>query len=511
MINRDGAQISLWQHTVEPLDQNNQNGNNSIFDVIIVGGGITGLTTALLLQQQGKRCVLAEAHNLGFGTTGGTTAHLNTILDIPYYQIQKDFGEDDAKIVAEGTREAIGIVERLVREYQIDCGFERKAACLYAQTPDEADELQKIVDAAREVGVDASWAEETPVPIPFVKAAIFSEQAQMHPTRYIFGLAKAFAEAGGIILEQCHINDVKAGGLVTAYTSTGDLRASSLVYATHLPPGLNIFNFRCAPYRSYAAAFVLSSGQYPDGLAYDLKDPYHYFRSQETDGNKYLIAGGYDHKTGHNENTGHSFLELEAYVKRYFGDAEAAYKWSSQYYESDDGLPYIGAMPEQENVYVATGYGGNGITLGTLAGRIISDLIVTGSSKYADVFEPSRVKMVAGFRNFVKENADVAVSFVKRRFSFEQLEQLASLAPGEAAIAEFEGKKVGIYKNEDGKVQMVNPTCAHAGCIVAWNAAEKTWDCPCHGARYSPDGECVTGPAKRDLEQIALDAQEQPD
>jgi nitrite reductase/ring-hydroxylating ferredoxin subunit len=323
----------------------------------------------------------------------------------------------------------------------------------------------------------------------------------MHATRYVGGLARAFEANGGVLLEHCVVTGVdQHDNTFTANTSLGVIKAKKVVYATHIPPGINLLHFRCAPYRSYAMAVRLSTGDYPEGLLYDVKDPYHYFRTQEVDGEKYLIVGGYDHKTGHEENTEKPFMELEAYVRGIYDVDSVAYRWSSQYFNAADGLPYIGQLPgADDGVYVGTGYGGNGITLGSLAGSILSDLVMGKENAYAELFRPGRIKPIAGFMDFVKENADVASQFIGKRFAYEKISTLSELAAGEATLADWEGKKVALYKDENGKVHAVDPVCKHAKCIVAWNRAEKTWDCPCHGARYTPQGEMITGPARAGL------------
>ena len=501
-MNRDGERKSIWDEGMADYGPVNPWDIHNVYDVLIIGGGITGLTTALILQEKGMKCILAEAHNLGFGTSGGTTAHLNTLLDTPYVQIDKDFGEAAAQQTAAGAREAIDLIEGLVSKYNIACDLSYKPGYLFAQTQKEADELEKIKEANDKVFVLTEWSENIPVPIPFEKALKVDFQGQLHATKYLAGLAKAFEDNGGVILTHCLVNGLQQEEWINADTSLGIIKARNAVYATHIPPGVNIFSFRCAPYRSYAMAFTLQSGRYPDGLAYDSKNPYHYFRTHTIDGVKYVIAGGNDHKTGHNDNTDHVFTELEAYLRRYFDIETIPFKWSSQYYNSVDGLPYIGLMPGEENVYVATGFGGNGLIFGSLAAKTICSILHNEPTPYEELFDPSRIKMLAGFATFIKENADVISQFVGKRFSYEQISQLAELAPGEASIAEWEGQKVALYKDEQGKIHAVDPVCPHAKCIVAWNSAERSWDCPCHGSRFTPDGDLLNGPATKGLQQV---------
>ena len=235
-------------------------------------------------------------------------------------------------------------------------------------------------------------------------------------------------------------------------------------------------------------------------------DPYHYYRTQDIDGEKYFIAGGEDHKTAHEENTEACFNDLIAHTKKHFDVAEVTHRWSSQYFEPADGLAYIGHLPgNPENVYVATGFGGNGITYSHIAAITLTDLITKGNSEFKDLFSPGRIKPVAGFEAFVKENADVVKEFIVKRISPEKITALSELANGEARVVRYEGEKIAIYKDENGKAHALNPVCTHAKCIVGWNVAEKTWDCPCHGARYSIDGEVLTGPARKGLEKIDLE------
>lgn len=505
-MKRDGACTSLWQMHMPDFTERKSE-SKEIFDTLVIGGGITGITTALLLQKAGRKCLLLEAHNLCFGTTGGTTAHLNTFLDTDYEQIRKDFGEEGAQLVAKATKQALDLFKQNVTEYKIDCGYEEKDGYVYSQTPEQTEQLQKIYEASKIARTEVEFASEIPLPIPFQKAIIYKRQAQLHPTKYVLAIANAFEEAGGIIIQQCKVNDVKKrdDDLLDVDTTKGAFSVQHVIWCTHIPPGVNLLHFRCAPYRSYAMAVKLKSGNYPNGLAYDMYDPYHYYRTQDIDGDKYLIVGGEDHKTAHEENTEMCFRHLESHVRKFFDVEQVVAKWSSQYFEPSDGLAYIGHLPgNPDHVYVATGFSGNGITYSHIAAITLRDLILNGKSAYADLFSPSRIKPVAGFAAFVKENADVVKEFVSKRIAKEKLTSLAGLSAGEAKVVKYEGESIALYKDESGAVHAVSPVCTHAKCIVAWNRAEKSWDCPCHGARYSPDGEVLTGPASRGLEKIDL-------
>ncbi len=501
-MNRDGANFSIWQHDMPEYKPVNGLQKDMIYDVLIVGGGITGITTALMLQLAGKRCVVAEAYNLGFGTTGGTTAHLNTLLDTPYTTIARNFGEDGARLTAIAARDAINLIEGFINTYAIDCDFQYQSAFLFSQNEDETNELKKIEEATAKAGVDLFLADSLPFNISFDRVVKIEKQAKFHPLHYIHGLARAFEKIGGIIVQNCPIDEVSSGEYFKANCNYGLLHADKLVYATHVPPGINLLHFRCAPYRSYAGAIKLQPGAYSGGLVYDMKDPFHFFRTQTINNEDYLIAGGFDHKTGHHDNTDHLFTELHAYLKPYFDFEKFDFHWSSQYFNSTDGLPYIGLLPGHDKTYTATGFGGNGMIYGTVAAMIISDLIQDKMNLYADLYSPSRIKPIAGFADFVKENADVVKMFVNKRLDYETIKSLASIANRDAEVVKYEGQMLGIYKDEQGKLHAINPVCTHAKCIVTWNNAEKSWDCPCHGGRFSPDGAVLTGPPARPLESI---------
>jgi glycine/D-amino acid oxidase-like deaminating enzyme/nitrite reductase/ring-hydroxylating ferredoxin subunit len=515
MIKRDGALHSLWQQTVEPLPFNNE-APAAKYDVIIVGAGITGISLALRLQSSGLQCLVLEAHNCCFGTTGGTTAHLNTLLDTPYTTLINNFGENNAKLVAQGVKEAIHHIERNIEKYQIDCGFERTAAYLFAQNEQQQKELQDIVEACEKVSVPVHYSGHLPVTIPFTKAIEIPAQAKFSPVKYVYELAKAFINAGGRIIEQMPVtyhthrtDEVTSQEIIEVQTDNNyTYITNALVYATHIPPGVNVLHLRCAPYRSYAMAVKLA-GTYPAELCYDMYDPYHYYRTQVIDGEPYFIVGGEDHKTGHEDNTAACFNRLEAHIRTHFNVESITHKWSSQYYEPADGLPYIGELPgARPNVYVATGYGGNGMVYSQVATILLSDLILTGASAYKELFDPNRIKPIAGFANFIRENADVVKNLVSGLVTRSQLDSLSELAHGEGKVVVFDKHKIAMYKDNDGNLHVLNPTCTHLKCSVAWNAAELSWDCPCHGARYAIDGDVLNGPASMDLKKIDLKEEE---
>jgi glycine/D-amino acid oxidase-like deaminating enzyme/nitrite reductase/ring-hydroxylating ferredoxin subunit len=509
MIARDGANTSLWQE-VKSFPAGEQVNMDRVFDVLVIGGGITGLSTALALQKKGKKCVLAEAWTLGFGTTSGTTAHLNNFFDEPYYKVSKHFGEDNAKLLAKGALDAMAMIRSNIEEYAIDCAYSSRQGLLFATDEEQVAELERVVAGTQKAGINIEYINESPFPIPYLRIAQLPDQAQFHPVQYLHGLARAFESLGGVILEQYKVDKLEHGDdLVIAHSDAGLLKAHYAVYATHTAPGVNMIHFRCAPYRSYVLAFKLRNDNYPEALGYDLADPYHYYRTQQINGESYLIAGGEDHKTGHEENTELPFRKLESYARKYFDIETVTHRWSSQYYESVDGLPFIGHLPgNPANVFVAAAFGGNGMIYGSIAAKIFTDLITEGSSEYSSLFNPARIKPAAGFHNFIKENADVVKEFITGKFSSEKINELASVAPGEGKLVKYESTSIALFKDELHKLHAVNPTCTHVHCTVGWNQAERSWDCPCHGARFSIDGKVLNGPAGKDLATIMLSGTE---
>ena len=504
-MKRDGALESIWQHQHKDHQPKETIVSAIKYDVLIAGGGITGLATALLLQKGGKKCVIAEAHTIGFGTTAGTTAHLNTFFDTPYYVAERDFGEENALLLAQAAKEALSLIKNNVRDHNIECSLEEKSGYIFTTETDQEGDLDMLVGSAKKVGLPIDYINDSPFPVPYTKIACIREQAQFHPVEYILGLAKAFEAAGGVIVTGCKVTEVEEGDELKIKTTKGEFSANHIIWATHIPTGVNLLHFRCAPYRSYVLGLTLNDNNYPQDLGYDMLDPYHYYRTHTIDGQQYLIVGGEDHKTAHEENTEDSFRKLESYVRKYFDVKEVSFKWSSQYFEPADGLAYIGHLPGNgDNVWVATGFGGNGMPYSHIAAITLSEILLKGDSKYRALFNPNRVKPMAGFTNFIKEAVDVVKEFVSGKFSAEKLKEFTGLAVGEARVVNYEGEKIAMYKDEQHNIHAVNPTCTHVHCTVAWNDSEKSWDCPCHGARYSCDGEVLTGPATKNLEVIDL-------
>lgn len=500
-MQRDGNNKSIWQEEYLPDIKYEV---FKKYDVLVVGAGITGMSTALKLQERGRSCVVVEANHIGFGTTSGTSAHLNTVLDTPYAEIIDKHGLEKAKLVVQSAREAIAIIQDNVDRYHIDCDFERSDGYMYAVDEKEERELLKIEDAIKQVGVHCVPAEKIPVPRAFSYAIKFAEQGHFHPTRYLGGLLEAFVSLGGKIQEQVVVQAVKEEGdnLLVETSSGTSFTVDEVVYATHTPPGIQLMNFRLAPYRSYLQVWKLSDdADNMKDVVYDMKDPFHYLRTVKSGQQRYLMVGGQDHKTAAQNNEKLNFLELEAYVRATYSVNEKIYQWSSQYYESQDSLPFIGQYPGfgNDHVYLATGFGGNGMIFGSLSAQIITDLIVNGDNKYQNLYSPSRFGPISSIGDFFRDNLDVAKHFILDRFRVEEIEGLVELSMNEGKVLKYQGEKIGVFKDQQGVLHAINPTCAHAACIVKWNSAEYSWDCPCHGARYSPDGKLLNGPTVRGL------------
>lgn len=500
-LNRDGKLVSPWQHTAGlPIMHHHE---NMVYDCLVVGGGITGLTAALQLQQAGKKTLIAEAFTIGYGTTGGTSAHINTFADTTYNEAESAFGKEGAQQFANAVNGGLNIICNHIEQYGINCDFEIKSGYLYAEDEQQVKQLDDIYEGAVKVGVPVEYTFDVPTDVPYQKALKFDSQAQFDPIKYLQALAQQYLKAGGIILEHTKVDDVESGHEIHVAKANGtSIKAKSIIYATHMPPGMNVLNLRCAPYRSYVLGIKLKDDTYPDALVYDLQEPYHYVRTHVVNGEKLLIIGGNDHKTGH-EDEEEAFADLETYTRQYYNVDEVRYRWSSQYYVPVDGMPYVGQMPDRaEGIYCATGFNGNGMMLGSISGAILSDLILEKDNALAELFSIKRFKPIDGFTEFVKENADVAWHFVADRFKAEEVKALTELTAGCGNLIEIDGKNVAAYRDEQGVLHTLSSICTHMGCTVKWNGAERSWDCPCHGARFDIEGNVITGPAVVNLEKV---------
>lgn len=470
-------------------------------DVAVVGAGISGLTAAILLSRSGLRVAVLERDRVGSGETGHTTSHLTEAVDGRYQTIIKDFGEEAGRLVAQSGRDAIDRIESLVRELGIDCGFDRVPGYLYTEKQEDVEGLANELDAARRAGCQVAWVDEVPLPFQARGGVRWDRQAQLHPMSYLAGLAQEAARSGVQIVERTKVTGVYEDEPCRIETDRFEVRAKDVFVAANVPVNNRVLlHTKVAAYRSYAIAGEVEP-KYLHGLFWDTADPYHYIRVHQVDGRWYVIVGGEDHRTGDVTETDECFDRLTAYAHERLRFDEVAFRWSGQIIEPVDGLPYIGRNAGSTHVYVATGYSGNGMTFGTLAGMIVVDLIKGSSNAYAELFDATRVTPRASMYDYVAENVAFPLHLVKDRLTNTNadVESLDDLQPGEGGIFASDEGKLAVYRDDRGGLHALSPVCTHLACDVAWNAAEKTWDCPCHGSRFSPEGKVINGPAVSDL------------
>jgi len=513
----DGKKTSLWLDTREtpvfpPLAGDTQ------VDVAIVGAGITGLTAARLLVEAGRTVAVLDQERVGSGTTGGTTAHVTQVPDRRFREIHSKFGQDGTRALVASSRAALDRIAAWVEADPIDCDYQRVPAYLYTENSDEVSDLEKEARFAREAGMSAELVREVPLPFKVAAAVRFDGQARFHPLAYLNGLASRVVEGGGRIYENTRVMKVEGGDhgkpcqVVTE--NGGTVTAGSVLFATHTPAGFTLLHAELEPFRSYVMAVRLRDQLPPDGLFFDTADPYNYTRLQpsERPGERgdLLIIGGKDHPTGKERETEDCYRELEHYIRERWNVESIEYRWSAQFYEPPDGLPLIGEALSSDRVFVATGYSGTGMMFGTLGGMLLADRVLGRTNPWADLYRTTRFKPLAAGPHLAKLNLGVIKDFVKDRVQIPKVQDVSAVPLGEGQVVEIGGENVAVYRGQDGVVHTISPVCTHAGCIVHWNAGEKTWDCPCHGGRYTPDGKVIEGPPVKALAPVQVEVKAGP-
>lgn len=499
------ATASIWEATAERAGHPRLERDDLHVDVAVVGAGITGATAATLAKLGGARVALIDARLVGSGVTGGTTAHVTEAIDTRYQVLEDRFGRDGARLAAESSRVAIEKIAELSRRLSIHCELERLPGYLFTENEAEVEELKSELEAARRAGLRVEL-ERPALPI-VVKAGIrFDDQATFHPLSYVLGLADRVEGDGSYVFENSRVLAVDDGEPCLLHFENGStLRADKVFLATHAPIDSMVLTTRIAQYRSYVVAGPVE--QAPHGLFWDTASPYHYVRSYRAGGRTELIIGGEDHRTGKEPHPEDAFERLAEYAKR-FGLETIERRWSAQVTEPVDGLPYIGKNADSDHIYVATGFSGNGMTFGTVAATIVADACLGRPNPYAALYSASRVKPFAGLADFVATNISFPLHIVSDRLRPVEAKSLEELERDDGRIVRVGRERLAVYRDVAGEYHAVSAICTHLGCQVAFNRAEKSWDCPCHGSRFAIDGSVIDGPAVTPLATRGISAPE---
>lgn len=514
-MNSSGSTVSQWARDV-PLSERRFRtlGMDEHADVIVVGGGIAGVTTALLLAQEKLEVMLVDDGPIGGGETERTTAHLSSAMDDGFQHLERLHSRAGARLAWESHSAAIDLIEDLVVQRQLECDFTRVDGWLFAGRGSSAEQLEHEMRAAHRVGfVDVEMHDRAPeVPFNTGLALRFPRQARIHPLRYLAGLARAFEDEGGTLHTGHHVTAVEGGPAPRVLTADGRvLHADRIVVCTNTPVNDRVaIHTKQTAWRTYVVALRLARGAFPDILLWDDEDPYHYVRlapGAARGGDDLLIVGGEDHKTGHEANPRRRWAALESWAQDRFPRAEAVTRWSGQVIEPFDGLAFIGRNPGgPDNIFIATGDSGQGMTHGTIAAMILKDLVRGVDHPWADLYDPSR-KPTRGMATYAADNLDAARQYADHVLPAPYADP-AQIPRGSGGVVRRGLRPVAVVCDVNGTQTSCSAVCPHLGGMVQWNEAERTWDCPVHGSRFDSHGHVVNGPANTDLAPLPEPAEE---
>ncbi|NLO97606.1 MAG: FAD-dependent oxidoreductase [Peptococcaceae bacterium] len=469
-------------------------------DIAIIGGGFVGISCAYLLKKAGFNVVVLEADRIAKATSGHTTAKITSQHNLIYDKIIRQRGKEIAQQYADANETAIKEIKKIADEYNIECDYVLQSAYVYTQEDKYIEQIEAETEAASSLGINAHFLGEIPLPLKIKAAVRFDNQAQFHPRKYLLGLASTICGNGCQIYEKSRVVDLEESLNYTLTTAQGKkVTAQKVIIASHYPfyNKSGFYFARIYPERTYIIA-IKAKENYPGGMYINVEQPARSLRSQNSGLEELILVVGDNHKTGQGEDTSLHYKALVEFAQQIFTVEDIPFRWSTQDCMTLDGLPYVGCyISDTPSLYVATGFGKWGITNSMAAAMILRDLIVEGSSPWQEAFNPSRQTILASSKNFVIENLNVAKHLVNGKVEGIIADSLENteIKPGEGKIVKIDGNRIGAFRDNQNKLHFVDTTCTHMGCELNWNSAEQSWDCPCHGSRFSYDGEVLEGPA----------------